>query len=187
MAGEPYSVNPGDRLTAGWMNAVVGAVKRRKIPNSRGVQWAGSGDSCVAFSILKAVADKIFITGGICYAGDKNLVVEDYEISLASTGEWLVSLQLDVEANRDTNNEIILPGIKTTTDTPEYNLKVWTDGTSYDSNTNPDVATGIGTVVVPLGKLIITGTTTKTPNFEPVSCGDIRITQCGGILSHKRV
>jgi hypothetical protein len=183
MAGD--YVKNGQPITAQWANDIVGALHSRRTSLPKKTVWfKNGGTTCVAFAKLKRADNKTYIRGGILYAGDATLNVDDHELSVATNGTWLLSLQLDVEANRDTNNEIILPGIKTTTDIPAYNLKPWTEGTNYDPNTNPNVSDGIGTIVIPIGKLIIENNIAR---LEAAECGNIRVLQCGGVLSHERV
>ena len=58
-----------------------------------------------------------------------------------------------------------------------------TEGTNYDDNTEPDVSDGLGTIYVPLGKLTIDD---GVASFSALTCGDITLTQCAGILGHTR-
>jgi hypothetical protein len=185
---DPSYVKAGDPVTASGYNNIVASIRRLDNSTPRQpLKGIASAVQC-PFGKLTTHDGKGFILGGIVYAGDKNFVVEDYEYYPNLAGTWLVSIQLDVEANRDDQHEIILPGIKTSSDTPEFMLKTWTEGTNYDDNTNPDVSDGIGTIVVPIGKLILEGTSEiKAVTFEPVRCGDIFCDQCGGILTHERV
>jgi hypothetical protein len=130
------------------------------------------------------------IRGGIVYCGDKNFNVEPKGIDLETDGVWLVSLQLACESNRSDDNEIFLPGIATSSETDPatfWDLKAWSAGppaTQYDDNTNPEVIDGIGTVVIPLGKLTVAD---GAATFENTDCGHIRVGQCAGILSHERL
>jgi len=124
------------------------------------------------------------IRGGIVYVGDKNFNIDATALNLETDGTWLVYFEIECESNRDDDGEIILPGIKTTTaETLPLQHLVWETGTNYPDNTPPVADIGIGTVIVPLGKLSITD---GTPSFEPVSCGNILIGQCAGVLSHTR-
>lgn len=126
------------------------------------------------------------IRGGVVYCGDKNFDVPYQGINLAVPGTWLVQLEIECESNRDDDGEIILPGIKTSAITDAstfWDNKPWTEGTSYDDNTNPVVEDGLGTIIIPIGKLTVADGAAK---FEPVACGNITIAQCAGILSHTR-
>jgi len=126
------------------------------------------------------------IRGGVVYCGDKNFDVPAQGVNLAASGVWLVYLEIDCESNRDDDGEIFLPGIKTSAETTPstfWDKKTWTTGTSYDDNTNPDVADGLGTIIIPIGKLTVAD---GSASFEPVACGNVTIDQCAGILSHTR-
>jgi hypothetical protein len=129
------------------------------------------------------------IRGGLLYAGDKNFDVPYHGINLATAGTWLIQLKLTVEANRDDDNEILLAGIKTSpeTDTATFwDAIAWTVGppaTQYDDNENPEVADGLGNIVIPIGKLVVASGAAR---FVPVACGNITVAHCAGILSHSR-
>lgn len=124
------------------------------------------------------------IRGGIVYCGDQNWNFDPQEVNLAVNGKWLVYLEIDVEVNRDDDEEIILPGIKTgTKPTGDWDTLTWSSGVDYPDNTNPDVTTGEGTIIVPLGKLTVQD---GVATFDRAGCGNITITQCGGVLSHER-
>lgn len=131
----------------------------------------------------------IGIKGGVVYAGDKNFNVPERGINLASSGAWLIYLEIDVEANRDDDGEIILPGIKTSAETDPSSFwqhDAWSAGpppTQYPDNTNPEVTDGLGTIIIPLGKLTVAD---GAATFERVDCGNVTIGQCAGILSHTR-
>ena len=125
------------------------------------------------------------IRGGMIFCGVLNWNMDPQELNLQASGVWLVYIEISVEVNRDDDNVIILPGIKTgTRPTGDWGKTVWTEGTDYPDNTAPVAATGLGKIVVPLGKLTITAG--GVPSFESVGCGNIRIGQCAGTLSHSR-
>jgi hypothetical protein len=125
------------------------------------------------------------IRGGVVYCGDQNWNFDPQELNLSVDGTWLVYLEIDVEVNRDDDEEIILPGIKTgTKPTGDWSKITWSIGTDYPDNDPPDVNTGNGTIIIPLGKLKIED---DVATFNPAGCGNIIIGQCGGTLSHSRV
>lgn len=146
---------------------------------------------CPFGKIARITDDESFtkgISGGVIYCGDKNYNVATRGINLAVMGTWLLSIQLVCESNRDDDGEIFLGGIKTSSITDatiddQWDHKEWTDPTSYNSNTNPDISTGIGTIVIPIGKFTVAD---GVLTFDPVACGNITVSQCGGILSHSR-
>lgn len=143
---------------------------------------------CPFGEIIPAEDDGKALRGGIVYCGDKNFTVAPMPIVLATDGKWLVYLLIECESNRDDDEVILLPGIKTSADDVAtfFNKDPWTAGppeTQYPDNENPVVSDGLGTITVPLGKLEITDGKAK---FSPLGCGNITINQCGGTLSFSR-
>jgi hypothetical protein len=127
-----------------------------------------------------------FLRGGLVHAGDKHYNVPGTELDLGTPGDWLMQLKFDVEVWRDDANEILLPGIKTSAETDAstfWDYKVWTISTDYDDDTQPTVATGIGSIVIPLGRLTITG---GVATFVATDCGHVTVGHCAGTLSHTR-
>jgi hypothetical protein len=52
--------------------------------------------------------------------------------------------------------------------------------TQYPANTRPLLTTGVGKIIIPIGKLtILDGAAT----LESVRCGNITINHCGGTLT----
>jgi len=96
------------------------------------------------------------IRGGLVYVGDKNFNVPQRGINLASSGTWLIYLEIDCESNRDDDGEIFLPGIKTSAETDPstfWQSASWSAGppeTQYPDNTNPEVSDGLGTIIIQL-------------------------------------
>lgn len=144
---------------------------------------AGEGEEAV---------QKTGIRGGLVYCGNKNFNTPPKELDLETSGTWLIYLEVECEANRDDDHEIILPGIKTSsiTDPSEFWKSVsWSAGsgeteeTQYPDNDEPEVTDGIGKIMVPIGKLTIDG---GKATLVKVACGNVTITQCGGVLSHTR-
>jgi hypothetical protein len=125
------------------------------------------------------------ISGGVCYCGDKNFNVPPKGINLSADGAWLVYLSVPCESQRDDDGEIFLPGIVTSSASAGslFAKIAWTEGTNYPDNTNPNVSDGLGTVIIPLGKLTIGN---GGADFEKVGCGNVTINQCAGILSFSR-
>ena len=137
----------------------------------------------------ESATTKTGIKGGIVYCGNKNFSVPHKELNLESSGTWLVYLEIDCEVNRDDDHEIILPGIKTSAETDPstfWDKTSWSAGppeTQYPDNTEPTVADGLGTIIIPIGKLEIADGAATLAN---VDCGHITIGQCGGVLNHTR-
>ena len=83
-------------------------------------------------------------------------------------------------------HEIILPGIKTSSATaPDafWRKDAATAETQYPDNQNPEVSDGLGTIVIPIGRVTVSG---GTITLAKVDCGNVTINQCGGVLSHTR-
>jgi hypothetical protein len=126
------------------------------------------------------------IRGGICYCGDKNFNVPPKAVNPDVDGEWLYYLFIDCESNRDDAHEIILPGIKTSSaSAPDafWRKDAATAETQYPDNQNPEVSDGLGTIVIPIGRVTVSG---GTITIAKVDCGNVTINQCGGVLSHTR-
>lgn len=176
--------------TTGGLKRGYGMGALRLDAGKRGKEFGGGGKVECPFGEIIPIEDETAYTrgirGGVVYAGDKNLDVPYQGLNLVEDGVWLVQLKIPVEANRDDDGEILLPGIKTSSATDPstfWDNKVWTTGTSYDDNTQPEVADGLGEIVIPLGKLTIEDGAAK---FEKVACGNVNIGQCAGVLSHTR-
>ena len=130
-------------------------------------------------------SNDLAVRGGVIYAGDKNYNVEPYKINLTSNGSFLIYITLQVEVNRDDDNEIILPNIKTCSKT-SITSSDWSQSTStsYPNNTPPVLTSGLGTIIIPIASCKITDNQIETISFT--KCGNITINQCGGTLSHSR-
>lgn len=132
---------------------------------------------------------KTGIRGGVVYCGNKNFNTPHKELDLETPGTWLIYLKIDCESNRDDDNEIILPGIKTSSETDPstfWEAATWSAGppeTQYPDNDEPTVADGLGTIHVPIGRLTIAD---GAATLVKVDCGNVTIGQCGGVLSHTR-
>jgi hypothetical protein len=181
----PNFVKSGEPLRAAWANDVVRTLRSmsKRAKSKKGFTVAATDSAPCPFGEITRSEGETYIRGGPLLCGDKNFNVGDYELDLETDGTWLVSIKLDCECNRDDDGEIILGGIKTSDDTPAWHKKAWTDGTSYDDNTSPDVSDGIGSIVIPIGKLAVES---GSASFEPVACGFITIGQCDGTFSHTR-
>jgi hypothetical protein len=185
----PPRIVKGQAATSEWANSVREAIARlASVKPPQRAAGGGGGGSAASLghfcTIIDVESDKA-IKGGVVYCGDKNFDVNHYTLALGTPGTWLVQVILDgIEANTDDDDELILSGIETSTGTPAWDLKTWTDPTDYDSNTNFATPTSDGEIVVPIGKLVIAD---SVATLTPVGCGNIRITQCAGILTHSRI
>jgi len=152
--------------------------------SSGGSSGTSSSNFCSIIDTTDEPPDKA-IKGGLIRCGDQNFNVNDYVLDLGTDGTWLVQIELtDIEAATDDDGEIFLPGVITSTSTPAWDLKAWTDPTDYDANTNPtSPASPTGTIILPVGKLIIAD---GVPSLRPTACGNFLIGQCAGILNYSR-
>lgn len=155
-----------------------GAASEKICPFGEIITWTeGEGESGET---------KTGIRGGIIYCGDKNWNMAAQELTLTETDKWLVWITIVCESVRDDDNQLILPGIKTgTRPTGDWDkITIAPSGdTDYASNDEPSVSDGLGTIRVPLGILKIKS---GVATFAPAGCGNITITQCGGVLGHTR-
>ena len=127
---------------------------------------------------------KTGIRGGIVHCGDQNWNFDPQEVNPQADGVWLVSIGFEVEVNRDDDGELLLPGVKTgTKPTGNWTKTAWSEGSDYPANTAPDVSTGQGNIVLPIGKLTVDGGSIK---LEAAGCGPFTITHCAGTLGYTR-
>jgi hypothetical protein len=175
----------------GWargVNRALQELRDRKIVGTIATSKAGGG-FCNFGRIITTPAEGETpagkaIRGGIIHCGDQNFNVEPDEIDLETDGVWLVSIEVQCEVNRDDDEESIIPGILT----GSYGGGAWTrtaftGSEDYPSNTNPEVATGIGYIILPIGKLTVADGVAR---LEQVACGHFTIGQCAGTLSYTR-
>lgn len=120
---------------------------------------------------------KTGIRGGVAYVGDQNFIVPNYDVDLITPIDKVLWLSISLIVNRDGNYVLILPGVIT------GNMPSYGSGASYPSNTLPVVFTGVGTLIVPLGRLVVAS---GVATFTRTSCGNITAGQCAGILNHSR-
>lgn len=155
-------------------------LRRRGRPGSSGSDVCHFGE---IIAIEHATYD-VGIRGGIIHCGDQTWNISPQGINLAASGTWLVSIAVEAEVNRDDDEEILLPGIKTgTRPTGDWTKTAWTEGTDYPDGTAPVVATGLGTIILPIGKLIIDD---GVATLEPAGCGHFTIGHCSGTLTYYR-
>lgn len=124
------------------------------------------------------------IRGGAIYCGDQNWSIVPYAIDLETDGAWLVSIAVACEVNRDDDGELLLPNVKTGTEPTAWTLTAWTEGTNYPENTQPTTADGLGTIVLPVGKLTVAN---GSATLEPTGCGGFAVGHCAGTLSFTRL
>ena len=135
------------------------------------------------FGKIVRVDGDTFISGGLIQCGDQNWAMADEEVDTDTDGEWLVSIEVDCEVNRDDDEELLLPGVKTGTKPTAWTLDAWSEGTDYPEDTPPDVADGEATVVLPVGKLTVAGGAAR---LVETGCGAFTVTHCAGSIGFDR-
>ena len=116
------------------------------------------------------VAGDTYLRGGTLYGGDANRNVADYLIDLETDSEMLVWLRVAVTAN--TEDSVLMPGLETCA------APTWETGTvaaDYPDNTAPDITTGAGVRIVPLGILTVAD---GAATFDRTGCGNITLGFC---------
>ena len=155
------------------------------VPGSRG--GGGGSSSICPFGELIDVDSGGFtkaIRGGAMLCGDKNFNVAWYGIDLTTPVSQLIEITLTgVDPASDDDDEIFLSGAVTASGTPTWGTVTYTGSENYTANTNPTTPAGTGTIVIPIGILVVAG---GAATFTPVGCGTITVGQCAGILSHTR-
>jgi hypothetical protein len=144
------------------------------------VYGSGITTECAFGSVTGGLSGS-YIKGGIIHCGDKNFTVPNYEIDLGDNGRKLLYFEIECESNRDDDNEIFLPAVKTSAWEPAWED---TSDDEYPDNTHPVLATGLGTIIVPVGELIIASGSLSA--FNATGCDNITISQCAGTLSYSR-
>ncbi len=156
----------------------------------RRIAGEGTDPEC-AFGSIYNPNDETFtkaILGGALMIGDQNFAVPFKGIPISSDGsadgEWLVEISVGgIQFATDDDEVVFLPGIITASGPPAWGLIAYTGVEDYTANTNPSTPAGTGTVVIPIGRIVVTNSRVE---FFPTGCGDIYVTQCAGILSFTR-
>jgi hypothetical protein len=133
--------------------------------------------STCAFGSIIRVGSGRAVAGGAVTCGETNENLDPYTFSTSSTIDTLLWIEVDYLANRDDDEEIFLPGM-----TSASSIQ-WRSGSSYPDNDPPTVTSGTGTLIVPIGNLVVeSGVATLLSS----SCGNISINQCAGSPSYVR-
>ena len=196
----PPKKNPGNPILASDWNTLVDAIAARTARPSAGLEVVSSSGGfsyrvrqvaggpgvaapdCPFGQIITWVVGeqlKTGIKGGVVYAGDKVWNVPTKELNLASTGTFLVWLEIGVTANIE--DEVLLPGLETSTE-PEWK-QVGSSGGNYPDQTIPIAPEGIGKAIVAIGLLTIKDDTAK---LASAGCGTIHVAHCPGSLTAER-
>lgn len=174
-------VKAGEPLRAQWANDVVRDLRRLKGGKGVKLNFLGGGDDAgCPFGTFALSGTKYYIQGGVVYCGDKNINVTNNDLIITSTTPRtkLVYFEIPLTVNMDDDSKILLPGVDTTSWTAA--LEEVDVGTGYPANTQPTLPSGNGTMIVPLGTLTVPSSGSWT--FLPVSCGNITIDHCAGVL-----
>jgi hypothetical protein len=204
----PPKKRPGNPILASDWNALIEALEARTPRPSAGLeliwvsggfayrvrQMAGGGETSSASASIRPFGEiitwqdgetkKTGIRGGTIICGDQNWNIDPQSVNPEADGIWLVSIAVTAEVNRDDDNEILLPGVKTgTKPTGDWTKTTWNEGTDYPENEAPQVSTGEGTIILPIGKLTIADGAVR---LEPTGSGGFTINHCAGTLGFNR-
>lgn len=132
--------------------------------------------SCAFGSVIRVGSGRA-VAGGAVTCGATNENLAPYTFSISSTIDTLLWVEVNYLANRDDDEEIFLPGMTSASSVQ------WGDGSSYPDNDLPTVAIGTGTIIIPIGNLVVEdGVATLVGS----SCGNIFVDQCAGNASYVR-
>jgi hypothetical protein len=154
-------------------------------PASRAGGGGGGVNGCPFGEIIDEGEDKA-IRGGTLQVGDKNFDVPAKVFSTGTSGSWLVFLRVPVTVNIDDAGEILLPGVETSTATDPagfWELDAWSAGppaTQYEDNTRPVLSTGVGEIIIGIGKLTVAA---GVGTLAAARCGNIIVNHCAGTLT----
>jgi hypothetical protein len=185
-------VNKGQAMRSDWANSVVTELRssRKLIDQTNIVIRKGGGSNAAGcpFGTITSNVSASYIKGGVVYAGINNFNIEDFKLP-TSAGDKVYYFQIPVTVNMDDDSEILLPNIKESSWTPTWANRAYSSG--YPSNTAPTIPSGEGTIIVPLGRVVIESIPDSDPaaysyKFTPTNCGNITVNHCAGTLSHIR-
>jgi hypothetical protein len=130
---------------------------------------------------------KTGILGGIItVAGIDNHEIPNQDINLSvADNEWLVWIELSYVANRDDDNAIFLQGFESSTKPiSDWEREPYADEEdSYPSDDPPSLTSGVGMIVLPIGRLKITD---GAASLVPAGCGNFTVSHCAGIATYAR-
>jgi len=184
-------VKKGQAMRADWANTIAsdirslqGAKTRRRVLGSGS---AGAGDIKPFGEIFSQTIDgdtAKYIRGGLILCGETNITVPAQEITNTADSDKLVYISITCVSNRDDDNQIFLPGIKSgTPPTGTWPTVTYSESAQYPDNTPPVLTSGTGTIILPIGRLRILDGVIK---LFAVGSGNFVIGQCAGSLSFTR-
>ena len=128
---------------------------------------------------------KTGIRGGVIVCGDQTWNMDHQVVNPQASGTWLVSIAVTAEVNRDDDNELLLPGVKTgTKPSGDWTKTVWSSGANYPDGTAPTVSSGEVTILLPIRKLIIQD---ESVRLEATGSGGFTLGHCSGSITFTRV
>lgn len=177
--GKKYLI-PGEILIA-WRDALQGdrviagpGIKESQGPGGRiftaAAQSLLAPDLPCHFGKIIIFEGNNYLQGGVVSGGDSHWNVADLLIDLSAVGEKLIWLRVNYTANNE--DAVLMPGLETCSE------PTWHSGSlagGYPDNTSPDIESGAGTRIIPLGKLTIAGGAAR---FNPTGCGNISLGFC---------
>jgi hypothetical protein len=197
----PPKKRPGNPILAKDWNLLIDALEARTPRPSHGMELVFSSGG-FSYRVHRVAAEVPFvppcpfgglvplksgeetvtgIRGGTVHCGDKNFVIDDKEAP-TSDGYWLAYLSVDCEVNRDDDETILLPGVKTGTE--PSGIQFANADSGYPNNSNPEAGSGQGTIILPIGWIFVQD---GNQQFWPDGCGNFVIEHCSGNLSYHRV
>lgn len=124
------------------------------------------------------------VVGGAVSCGASNFSVAGYVANLSVNSDVLLEIQLSgITPQTDDDVVIFLPGIASVSGSPSWNAIAYTGSENYTNSTFPTTPGSSGTMVIPIGRLTISGGVAR---FYPEGCGAITISSCAGDLSYTR-
>jgi hypothetical protein len=199
----PSKKRPGNQILAADWNLLIDALQARTPRPSHGMeivsssggfsyrlrQVAGGGEGNPAeicpfgqiTSWQEGATTKTGILGGLIHCGNQNWNMDSHPINLSITGDWLVYLAVSCSVHLDDDREILLPGVDSGTKPTIWSLSA--GGGDYPPNSNPTPPSGSGTVILPVGRLVVAH---GKASLTPAGCGNFTVTHCAGTLGYSR-
>jgi hypothetical protein len=112
--------------------------------------------------------------GTVRVSGKKTIKVPDYVVNTGTDGEKVLYIEVPVKINRTTDEQWPLPDLKDTNPESLDELDI-EDATDWPAGTKPEISDGLGIVILPVGRLIVTD---GVPRFIPTGFGMFYLTHC---------
>lgn len=165
-----------DGFTARLVRKIRGGAANGPCPFGEIIQWQETeGETPVT---------KTGIRGGYVEAGNRIWNVQPKPVNLATPGEWIVWLRIEVTANTDATNSTTLSGLKTSLE-PTWETE--SSSGQYEAKVIPEIFPeidpGSGVAIIPIGVLTVLD---GAASIVPTGCGHIIVDHCPGVLTHHR-